>query len=206
MDHETKTDPKKHGLHNKKNRGVTQGRKPVNPSHGGGSKRPVLRFGLILALLMGLFYTINIFQPGVDLNRAFSSYQHFNATLSGVILTLLGQDIKVIKDTISSPAFSVNIRHGCDAVEPTALFIFAVIAFPAPFFRKIPGIVAGVLFLAIVNIIRIVSLFMIGVYFPKAFHTMHVDVWQALFILFAIVSWVVWALWAGKSKAGVQDA
>jgi len=162
------------------------------------SKRPILKFGLTLAVLMALFYTFNIFCPAHVTNRFFSSYQHFNAEVSGSLLTMLGHDITVSGETISSPGFSVNIRHGCDAVEPTALFIFAVLAFPAPFLKKLPGVIAGTVFLAIINIIRIVSLFLIGVYYPKAFHTMHVDVWQAIFILFAIVAWVLWALWSGK--------
>jgi exosortase H (IPTLxxWG-CTERM-specific) len=168
------------------------------------SKRPILRFALTIGILMALFYAVNIFCPAHVTSRFFSSYQHFNAKASGTLLTILGHDIKVAGETISSPDFSVNIKHGCDAVEPTALFIFAVLAFPAPFLKKLPGIIAGTVFLAIINIVRIVSLFLIGVYYPKAFHTMHVDVWQAIFILFAIVSWVLWALWSGKGQIQAQ--
>jgi len=169
-----------------------------------GSKRPILRFGLTVGLLMGLLYAFIILEPFPYMSHFFSFYQHLNAKVSGAILALLGHDIKVAGDTISSPDFSVNLRHGCDAVEPSALFVFAVLAFPAPFLRKIPGIVVGVLFLATVNILRVISLFLIGVYFPKAFHAMHVDVWQALFIFLAIGFWVLWALWAGKSQARTQ--
>ncbi len=171
------------------------------------SKRPILMFGLTIAVLMGLFYAYLIFDPfpGMSLNRLFPSYQHLNASISGAILGMLGHDIKVVGETISSSEFSVNIKHGCDAIEPTALLVFAVLAFPVPFLKKLPGVFVGVVFLAIVNIIRIVSLFLIGVYYPKAFHTMHVDVWQAMFIFCAIVFWILWALWAGKSKVKTQS-
>ncbi len=168
----------------------------------GNSKRPILMFALTIGILMGLFYAYIIFDPfpSMSLNKLFPSYQHLNAEISGTILEFIGHNVKVVGESISSSEFSVNIRHGCEAIEPTALLVFAVIAFPVPFLKKLPAIFLGVLFLAIVNIIRIVSLFLVGVYYPKAFHTMHVDVWQAMFIFSAIVFWVLWALWAGKSK------
>ena len=54
--------------------------------------------------------------------------------------------------------------------------------------------------LAVVNLVRIVSLFLVGVYFPKAFDWMHVEVWSAIFILLAIVLWTLWIQWAMKFR------
>ncbi len=166
--------------------------------------RPVFLFLLIFGVLMGLFYACALllrFYAGV-----FPSYFHVNAELSGLILGFLGQDVRVAGDSISSTAFSVSIRRGCDAIEPIALFICAVLAFPTPFLRKILGIIAGVFFLVILNLVRVVTLFLIGVYFPKVFHLVHIDAWQALFIILTIIFWVLWLRWATQSQIPAQRA
>ena len=59
--------------------------------------------------------------------------------------------------------------------------------------------------LAVLNLIRIVTLFLIGVYFRKFFHMMHIDVWQALFILLTISLWFLWAWWATGAKRPEPD-
>lgn len=161
-------------------------------------RHPVFLFLLVFAALMGLFYVFAFFSPFYD--RHFPNYLGFNAKLSGLILGFLGQDITVRDASISSPAFSIVIRQGCDAIEPTVLFICAILAFPAPFVSKIPGIITGALFLAILNLVRIVTLFLTGVYFPNAFQFMHIEAWQGLFIFFAILLWVFWLLWTGKRQ------
>ena len=45
--------------------------------------------------------------------------------------------------TINSSRYSVNIAHGCDAIEPLALFVAAVVAFPVAFRTKVPGLLIG---------------------------------------------------------------
>ena len=147
---------------------------------------------------MGLFYVFAFVSPFYD--RHFPYYLGLNAKLSGYILGLLGQDVTVRDTSISSPAFSVTVKQGCDAIEPTALFICAVLAFPAPFASKIPGIIVGALFLAVLNLIRIVTLFLTGVYFPNAFQFMHIEVWQVIFIPLAVLFWILWLLWATQSQ------
>lgn len=102
--------------------------------------------------------------------------------------------------TISSARFSIGINYGCDASEPLALFVAAVLAFPAPFRRKIPGILLGAVILAALNLARIVSLFLAGVYFPNAFEWLHVEAWPAIFIMLAIVLWAIWIQWAMKPR------
>jgi len=165
--------------------------------------RPVFLFLLIFGVLMGLFYAFALFTPFYE--RHFPYYLGFNARLSGYILGFLGQDITVLGTSISSPAFSITVKQGCDAIEPTALFICAVLAFPSPFSKKIAGIVAGTLLLAILNIVRIVTLFVVGTYLPSVFELMHVDVWQGLFIFLAILFWVFWLLWTEKSQVLRQN-
>jgi exosortase/archaeosortase family protein len=91
---------------------------------------------------------------------------------------------------IFSPAFSISIARGCDAIEAMALFASALLAFPARWRPKLIGLLGGIVALFLLNIIRIVTLFLTGVYFPKAFEIMHLDVWQALFLLFAVGLWI----------------
>jgi exosortase/archaeosortase family protein len=67
---------------------------------------------------------------------------------------------------ISSNRFSIRIDWGCDGSEPLALFVAAVLAFPAPFRRKIPGILLGTAILAVANLARVVSLFLAGFISP----------------------------------------
>jgi len=175
----------------------------VDTKPGWFSRHPVLLFLLTFGVLMGLFYAFVIFTPFYKRDFLLS-YLPFNAKLSGAILSFLGQDITVAGASISSPAFSVTVDPGCDGIEPIALFACAVLAFPAPFLRKVPGVIAGTLVLAILNFVRVVSLFLIGVYFPKTFYFMHLDVWQAMFILFAVIFWIIWLQWATQSQRAAK--
>lgn len=163
------------------------------------ARHPVFVFLCVFGLLMGLFYAMAIFTP-IYKKHFLVSYLPFNAKVSGAVLGLLGHDITVSGSSISSPRFSVTVDPGCDGVEPIALFVCGVLAFPASFRRKIPGIIAGTLLLAILNFVRVITLFLIGVYWPKAFRAMHIEVWQAMFIFFAVLFWIIWLLWAIRSQ------
>ncbi len=66
--------------------------------------------------------------------------------------------------------------------------------------------IIGALLLLALNLVRIVSLFLIGVYSPRIFALMHIDVWQALFIFFAVLFWILWLLWATRSQVVAQAA
>jgi exosortase H (IPTLxxWG-CTERM-specific) len=162
------------------------------------AKRPVFGFVLLFVVLMAVFYAIT-FIPVVN-QDIFPAYMRFNAKLSVVVINVFGEGATASGTAVTSSRFSVDIRHGCDAVAPSALFIAAVLAFPGTLRSKVPGILVGTLVLAAINIIRIVSLFYTGIYFPRAFEAMHVDVWQPVFILLALTFWVVWAWWATRPK------
>jgi exosortase H (IPTLxxWG-CTERM-specific) len=159
----------------------------------------VLGFVLLFAALMGVFYAVT-FVPFIN-ETIIPWYMRFNAQASAVICNIFGEGASAQGTSLSSSRFSVDIRHGCDAIEPSALFIAAVLAFPAPWRSKLPGILIGTLVLAVINLVRIVTLFYTGIYYPRAFEAMHVDVWQPIFIVLSLTFWVMWAWWATKERA-----
>ena len=187
----------------KKHRRLKLGR-PTGGDPRSWHRRPVLRFFLFFCPVLGAFY-LSWLTPFFQ-NTFFPAYLRLNADVSAKILALVGQDAASSETTVFSTRFAMEIKRGCDAIEPSAIFVAAVIAFPAPLRRKVVGMLAGALCLAVINVIRIVTLFVVGVYFPKVFHVIHVDAWQALFIVLTLFLWVVWARWAIPRTAVPADA
>jgi exosortase H (IPTLxxWG-CTERM-specific) len=157
-------------------------------------KHPLLRATIIFVVIVGLFYVAYSW-PSLR-QRIFAPNLRMHAAAAAWFLNLLGYDVHATDQTIRSDQFSVSVYRGCDAAEPTALFVAAVIAFPASLRRRLLGIVLGVAAVQLLNLVRIVSLFCIGVHSPSVFELMHIHVWQAAFILVAVLLWAIWAWWA----------
>lgn len=155
---------------------------------------PVGQFLTVFAGLITLFYLLSVTPLFAQL---LTHYLSWNAHLAALLLKGLGYPVAAMATSISSDEFTVNIRRGCDALEPMALLICAIIAFPVlPLRLKWPGLILGSLSLLVLNLIRIISLFLVGVYVPQAFDIMHVQVWQTVFIVLAILVFILWLLWA----------
>ena len=166
------------------------------------SRRPVLRFVLGFCLLMG---PCTLFFYGVLVHtRLFETYLEWNAIVSAAILRLFGEDAQAIGVLLQSSRSSLEIRHGCDAILPTALFVAAVVAAPVALRSKLPGLVLGAAALLALNLIRILSLYFAQAYYPDWVHWMHLDFWQPAFIFAALWLWVLWALRA-ISAGGLTD-
>ena len=162
------------------------------------AKRPVLAFVVLFAVLMGAFYSVT-FLDYVNL-KVLPAYMRFNAQASVVVLNIFGENARTVDTSVVSDRFSVNIQHGCDAIDPTLLFLSAVLAFPASMASKLPGLLVGTVALALMNLMRIVTLFYAGIYYPRWFEVMHVDVWQTVFVVVSLTFWIIWAWWATKPK------
>jgi len=155
--------------------------------------RAVLRFGLTFALVTLLYYVVAL-STWMD-GALFPAYLQVNAMLSNSILHWFGQASTVAGTTIHSPQFSITIKRGCDALEPSWLFCAAVLAFPATWRRRLPGMLIGVTAILALNLVRIVSLYFVGIHLPGLFETMHLEVWPVVFILVALLLWIRWISW-----------
>lgn len=165
------------------------------------SRRPVVRFVLLLAGMMVLFKALfYVFGP----LECVRTYLVLNAELTGAVLRVFGEDAAVVGTSVRSPRFSVDIRHGCDALQVSAFFVFAVLAFPASVsrWRRAPALVVGVGLLSAINLLRIVSLYYTGIYFPGVFEAMHIAVWQPVFIMLGLLFWIVWICRVRQPAAG----
>ena len=159
----------------------------------------MLRFITLFAAYM-IPFTV-FFYAVLTKTDIFQSYLNLNASASAAILRVLGEEASSEGPALRSPRSSLQIRHGCDAILPTALFMSAVLAFPIFLRLKWTALLLGSGALLLINLIRIITLYYARIYKPDWFHALHVDVWQPAFIFLALFFWIVWALRATKPVA-----
>lgn len=154
-------------------------------------RRPDTRFLILFLAILGTGFTV-IALRSVD-DAAVLPYTAFVARVSGAILRLFGEKATVSGCLVSSPRFAVTIFNGCNGLITSLIFISGVLAFPARWTAKMIGVVGGLLAIQVINMVRIVSLFYIGVFFPAFFNDAHTSIWQSVVILAGVSLWIVWA-------------
>lgn len=102
--------------------------------------------------------------------------------------------------------FIVSIERGCNGIEAVIILISAIIAFPAPWKHRLIGLVAGFLAIQALNLVRIVSLFFLGLWSPVWFEWFHLYLWQALIVLDALIVFLVWLRFLPQKPARAQAA
>jgi exosortase H (IPTLxxWG-CTERM-specific) len=168
------------------------------PARGGGAataflrrnRREVTFLALFVVLLATSFTLISVNWVNDHVIEPFTGGI---ARLSGAVLGLLGQRVAMHGTIIQGRPFAVNIRNGCNGVEATLIYLSAVLAFPAPWRSRVTGLVIGILAIQVVNLVRVVSLYLTGAYLPRFFDTSHTVIWQSVVILFGVLLWVFWA-------------
>ncbi len=106
----------------------------------------------------------------------------------------------------ASGSFIVSIERGCNGVEAVIILVSAILAFPAPWKHKVYGLVFGFLAIQILNVVRIVSLFYLGMFSPVWFKWFHEYLWQALIVLDALIVFLVWLRYVPVKPRQVQAA
>lgn len=154
-------------------------------------KRPETRFLILFLGILGTSFAVVALKP---VDHAFVvPFTTAVAKVSGTILALFGEDITVNGCQLTSPRFAVTIYNGCNGLITSLIFISGVLAFPARWPAKILGVVGGLVAIQGINLVRIISLFYIGIYFPNLFNSSHIFIWQSIVILFGVGLWMVWA-------------
>jgi exosortase H (IPTLxxWG-CTERM-specific) len=182
-----------------------QSAEEVADSAGEGEPRgrePWLRFALIFGALAVssevLYYAVTLESEG------FRIYLGALAKISGALLTAFGSNVSIHETRISNADFAVEVAQGCDAIQVCSLLAAAVIAFPIALKRKLRGLALGILWLQFLNLMRIITLFLIGEQFSGFFKTAHEVVWPGVLIVITIITWILWVRWETREEYSLE--
>jgi exosortase H (IPTLxxWG-CTERM-specific) len=154
------------------------------------NRREIQFLVVFMAILAGGFTLISVHWVNDHVIEPFTAGI---AKVSGATLDLLGQDVRMRGTVIQGKRFAVNIRNGCNGVEAMLIFLAAVLAFPAPWTSRLWGLGLGIVAIQLVNLVRVVALYLTGVYLPKLFDASHTVIWQTVVILCGVLLWIFWA-------------
>ena len=149
------------------------------------------RFLILFGILLVVFYVLIAIRPVND--HVVLPFTAVVARVSGALLRAIGENAAVHGTVIASGEFSVNIENGCNGLETALLVAAAVFAFPATWSQRAAGLLGGFAAIQLINLVRVVTLFWIGVHRPSWFGSAHTVVWQTVVVLFGVVFFVGWA-------------
>jgi exosortase/archaeosortase family protein len=148
-------------------------------------------------VLIALFFTVLTYNPIVKRIDIASMLAQLSAWLSWLLLrglgVIVGFPVHLDGTNLTSGSFVVDVSPACSGAVPSMIYLSAVFAFPTSLRAKMIGAGMGVGVIHGVNLLRVVVLFMIGLFFNEYFHETHVYVAQALVVAIAVATWLFWA-------------
>jgi len=171
--------------------GVPEGDSAANPPRPRvSSTRLTWRFCVAFLVLISLFsWAASSRLSGVILHERLTGLL---AMLSVPVLALFGE-ASASGNSLSFNDFRASIEGACDGVQPTYIYLAAVLAFPSRWRAKGWGILIGIPAIFLINFARIVTVMLCGAYWPDLFERVHLYGWQALVIALTLAVWVFWA-------------
>lgn len=126
--------------------------------------------------------------------HAILPYTRWIVRISSDLLNFLGTTVGSRDTYLVDPGgFTVNVRRGCDGVVAGLILVSAVLAYPARWKSRLTGILAGFSLIFVLNLVRILALFWIGLHgSPRSFNFVHTYVSQFVIIGLAMVFWLFW--------------
>ncbi|HYQ17316.1 MAG TPA: archaeosortase/exosortase family protein [Polyangiaceae bacterium] len=156
-------------------------------------------------LIGGLAFAIYAFPTELLGSRQdwLSWYLAGYARLAGGLLRLFDPSIVVAGNVIEG-RFPLQIVRTCDAAEVTILVSAAILAFPGRARQKLLALSVALPSLVAANLLRICSLYFVGVHRPNWFKASHEEIWPLLLVMFAAFVFLcsVRFLQAEKGKLG----
>jgi exosortase/archaeosortase family protein len=166
------------------------------------ARRFAIRFALLAGLLLGLYYFP--YANGGSVKGILDAYLRGYASIAGGVLRWFEPTLVVQGQNIIG-RYSLRIVKTCDAMDTQILFASAVIAWPAAWRLRAIAAVWGVVAMSALNVVRICSLYYVGILLPSFFDIAHLDVWPAVIVLSSVAGFVAFVSWTRRVDHGLAD-
>ena len=156
------------------------------------SYRKELRFLILFILMLASLNFIYFLCGGTSVENFVLA--KITAKPVYVIIKLLTPSEPAVLDgtLLTSPLVNFEIVRGCEGMEGMLLMISAMCAFRIAWRDKLKGIVLGVAFIYIFNLLRIVVLYYLMAYHPSLFNFVHLFIGQSITIILVSVFFILW--------------
>jgi exosortase/archaeosortase family protein len=148
-------------------------------------------------VLITVFFTLLTYTPIVKRVDLAGMLAQLSAWLSWGLLRVIGLivgfRVQLDGTILGSGEFGVDVSPACSGAVPSIIYLAAVFAFPTGWRSRLIGSALGLGVILGVNLLRVVALFLIGLFFHEYFHETHVYIAQALVVAIAIATWLFWA-------------
>jgi exosortase H (IPTLxxWG-CTERM-specific) len=169
--------------------------------HRGSAPQPFFRFAMTFGAATVALYAASYLPFCADL---LDRYVSLNCDVACGLLNLLGQHSRVHGSSLLSAHFAEDIKLGCTAFDLMVFCVATIAAHPASLRRKMAGLIAGMGAMALLNLLRITSIFLVGIYSPALFPAFHEELWPGLMVLSAIAAMLAWMGWVAASSEGKE--
>lgn len=153
--------------------------------------KAILRTWAIFYVWIGLFSAV---ATAGGFQGVYRLLKNLVAWITARTLTLFGHPAQATGEFVDTDSLLLEIIPACTGFLPTMLFLAAVFAYPCRWREKALGLAVGVTGIFLVNLVRVVSLYYVGIHFPVFFERVHILVWQPLVILSAVSLWLLWVV------------
>ena len=150
------------------------------------------RFAISFGVLLIALFTIELLEPVQRV--VVQPFTALLANISAAIIIPFDEHVRSFGRVIShtQTGFAVSIEAGCNGVEAAIVLVSAVLAFPAPWQKKLLAIGIGFVAIQVMNIARIISLFYLGQWNIDAFTWTHLYLWPVLIMLDVLVVFLLY--------------
>ena len=147
----------------------------------------ILKFAGTYLFYIGFFVLLYIiFQDN------FNFLSNLTASVLSALLGIFGVDHTIDETILYLGGISLNVIDECTGIYELFVYAGCVMAYPTSSGKKLAGIAFGIPAMFGINMVRLLSLAFVGLWFPSIFSYVHYYLWQVTLILLVVFVMLVW--------------
>ena len=147
----------------------------------------ILKFAGTYLFYIGFFVLLYIiFQDN------FNFLSSLTASVLSALLGIFGVDHTIDETVLHLGGISLKVIDECTGIYELFVYAGCVMAYPTSSGKKLAGIAFGIPAMFSINMVRLLSLAFVGLWFPSIFSYVHYYLWQVTLILLVVFVMLVW--------------